>query len=154
MRSLDPQVDNFSRQSRGTVQQWKGTAHLHATVVQSQVFLCVKQCHYIHPLAAITVLSLKNPSLHPLETLTVLELLPDGGPSLYLHDEITGKLWCVLKTSKNKLQIRTYMPNSKQLPPLTGIAFTSVFFSKLLSKLSKFRVVFDFENLTQTRFLS
>ena len=46
MRSLDPQVDNFSRQSRGTVQQWKGTAHLHATVVQSQVFLCVKQCHY------------------------------------------------------------------------------------------------------------
>ena len=46
LRSLDPQVDNISRQSRGTVQQWKGTAHLHATVVQSQVFLCVKQCHY------------------------------------------------------------------------------------------------------------
>ena len=31
LRSLDPQVDNISRQSRGTVQQWKGTAHLHAT---------------------------------------------------------------------------------------------------------------------------
>ena len=31
LRSLDPQVDNVSRQSRGTVQQWKGTAHLHAT---------------------------------------------------------------------------------------------------------------------------
>ena len=31
LRSLDPQVDNISRQSRGAVQQWKGTAHLHAT---------------------------------------------------------------------------------------------------------------------------
>ena len=31
LRSLDPQVDNISRQSRGTVQQWKGTAHSHAT---------------------------------------------------------------------------------------------------------------------------
>ena len=31
LRSLDPQVDNISRQSRGTVQHWKGTAHSHAT---------------------------------------------------------------------------------------------------------------------------
>ena len=74
LRSLDPQVDNISRQSRGTMQHWKGTAHLHATVVQSQVFLCVKQCHYTLWRPS---LSLETPSLQPLETVTVLELSPD-----------------------------------------------------------------------------
>ena len=56
MRSLDPQVDNFSRQSRGTVQQWKGTAHLHATGALPKSFSMSK--NVTTPLVAITALGL------------------------------------------------------------------------------------------------
>ena len=56
LRSLDPQVDNISRQSRGTVQQWKGTAHLHASGALPKSFSMSK--NVTTPLVAITALGL------------------------------------------------------------------------------------------------
>ena len=72
MRSLDPQVDNISRQSRGTVQQWKGTAHSHATGAFHKSFYVSN--NVTTPFGTITV---PNESVTPplVKHFTVLELV-------------------------------------------------------------------------------
>ena len=71
LRSLDPQVDNISRQSRGTMQHWKGTAHSHATGALPKSFSVSK--NVTTPLAAITIL--EDSVITPLTAITVLEEL-------------------------------------------------------------------------------
>ena len=67
LRSLDPQVDNISRQSRGTVQQWRGTCYACYWCPFTSLFMC--QAMSLHPLMAITVLPyifFETPTLHSL----------------------------------------------------------------------------------------
>ena len=87
LRSLDPQVDNISRQSRGTVQQWKGTAHLHATGALPKSFSMSK--NVTTPLVAITALRLGH-LLRPLaskrcQSLLSLHPFRPRWPSLSSH---------------------------------------------------------------------